>query len=297
MKITVLLSAYNGEKYIAEQIDSVLAQNADVELIVRDDGSIDKTKDILRQYQKSNKLIWYEGENLGAAFSFLDLAKNVQGSDYYAFCDQDDVWESDKISTAILMLEKENNDRPLLYCSAPLPVDSDLKPIGRKNKKQRFKLTFGESLVQAIAPGCTFVFNEKARQQFIRYDSNNISMHDWLLHKLIAGLGKVIYDEKPHIKYRQHNANLIGYNRNFFAKRIKRFFKGNSKNIRLKEAQSIRNAYYDDLNSENRKILDMLADYRTSPKVKIKLFFSTKIHMSKIFNNIALKFLILFNKL
>ena len=94
MKVAVLMSSYNGEKYIRPQIDSILAQegNFELSLFVRDDGSTDKTQAILQEYAQKRKLTWYTGNNLGPARSFMDLLKKCKGFNYYAFADQDDYW-------------------------------------------------------------------------------------------------------------------------------------------------------------------------------------------------------------
>lgn len=103
MKIAVLISTYNGEKYIRDQIESIMSQKVDaqIDIIVRDDGSTDKTKDILEEYSKQKKLKWYTGENLKPANSFFNLLIQNETYDYYAFADQDDYWKNDKLRRAI----------------------------------------------------------------------------------------------------------------------------------------------------------------------------------------------------
>lgn len=100
--ILVLMSTFNGEKFIREQIESILAQeNVNIKLLVRDDGSTDKTLDILNEYKNKGKLNYYIGKNLGPQLSFMHLLQNAPYCEYYAFADQDDVWLKDKLSTAI----------------------------------------------------------------------------------------------------------------------------------------------------------------------------------------------------
>ncbi len=92
--IVVLMSTYNGEKYIREQLDSIFNQEGiDVKVVVRDDGSKDTTHAILDEYKKTHELVWYTGENLKSARSFMDLIYQAPESDYYAFADQDDYWD------------------------------------------------------------------------------------------------------------------------------------------------------------------------------------------------------------
>ena len=101
-KVLVLMSTYNGEQYLQQQIDSIITQkNVDVELLVRDDGSTDKTIDILKDYQQKGLLSYYAGENLKPQLSFLHLLRHAPECKYYAFADQDDVWLEDKLSSGI----------------------------------------------------------------------------------------------------------------------------------------------------------------------------------------------------
>ena len=128
MKINVLLSTYNGELYIAEQLDSLLRQTVidNMKIIIRDDGSTDSTLKIIEEYKsKNSNIIFYRGENLKPAKSFWHLLQNCDEADYFAFCDQDDVWDEDKLEVAINQL-KEHDDVPALYFSDARVVDSEL---------------------------------------------------------------------------------------------------------------------------------------------------------------------------
>ena len=117
MKVCVLISTYNGERFLEEQIASIIAQKGvEVDILVRDDGSSDMTCSLLERWQKEGKLKWYKGENLGFARSFMNLLKTASGYDYYAFCDQDDIWLEDKLQRAVAALEKIE-DKVKLYCS------------------------------------------------------------------------------------------------------------------------------------------------------------------------------------
>ena len=123
-KVNILLSTYNGEKYLSEQLDSLMNQTyQNMVIYVRDDGSNDKTLDILYKYQKQDgrkqMIILKEDKpvNLGFMESFWILLRSCEHADYYAFCDQDDVWLPEKVERGVAALEKERNDVPLLYSS------------------------------------------------------------------------------------------------------------------------------------------------------------------------------------
>ena len=117
-KVTILMSTYNGEDFLEEQLQSLLSQqDVETHILVRDDGSTDRTRDILDHWQDAGKLTWYGGDNLGWAMSFMHLLIHAQpDADYYAFCDQDDIWLPDKLSRAVSMIEQQEQEC-VLYCS------------------------------------------------------------------------------------------------------------------------------------------------------------------------------------
>ena len=127
-KVAVLMSTYNGEQFLREQLDSILDQeNVDLNLYVRDDGSNDHTIDILSEYaDKHSNVHFYRGDkNLGACGSFLELLSKEYDADYFALADQDDIWDKDKISVAIEKLKTLPADKPALYHSNLRIVDQD----------------------------------------------------------------------------------------------------------------------------------------------------------------------------
>lgn len=285
MIVTVLMSTYNGEKYLAEQIESIRSQtHPDIKLIVRDDGSSDSTLDILKCYERQGVLTYYSGTNLGPGRSFFDLVLNAPSSDYYAFADQDDVWDKDKIDIAVKHLVEIDPDLPAMYCSVVRPVDSDLRILPNFDIKRKMELTFGLSLTENIASGCTFVFNKKASEKFKNYKSEYVDIHDWAIYRIIMALGGiVIYDETPHIAYRQHESNVIGFSNRGVKKWIARFNRIRDKKyyrIRSIFAQNIKTVYYEELSEKNREILDVMAGYHPSVKSRIKLAAYHDIYMS-----------------
>ena len=246
-KIQVLMSTYNGEKYLSEMINSILNQNlVEISLLIRDDGSSDSTLLILQRYAKTYKNItFYQGKNLGFAESFWDLVKEAGGSDYYAFCDQDDVWFSDKLITAIDKLTiNQPSDVPILYTGNVVEVDHNLNVINEVGFKVTDVLSYADSLKKSILPGCTFVFNNRLLQKLKMYSGKHIS-HDWTTYIVATALGKVIYDETPHMFYRIHSNNTIGIESKLkcLTNKIKRFFKPSFPNSRSVVAKNIYNTY------------------------------------------------------
>lgn len=165
IKVQIFLSTYNGERYLKAQIDSLLnQQDVEVGILVRDDGSTDRTCEILKQYEEQGKLQFYKGCNLGYAESFLDLIKQDVYADYYAFCDQDDVWLSTKLICAVQKINDESHDleKPLLYASALQRVDKNLNRLSIQNFRN-LKLSLGAEFTRHRLAGCSFVFNNTLR--------------------------------------------------------------------------------------------------------------------------------------
>lgn len=209
--VTVLISTYNGEKYLEEQIDSIVKQEGvNVKIFVRDDGSTDGTQKLLNQFQKKGILYWYTGHNLRSAKSFLNLVSCAPMSDYYAFCDQDDVWNPDKLYRAISKLECLKDDsEPKLYCSNYQLVDATLENL--PDNGHISTVTFNAALVSSCCTGCTVVFDRKLLE-ILKIDSPKVVvMHDDWVHKVCLAVGgTVIYDDYKSLKYRQHGSNVDG---------------------------------------------------------------------------------------
>lgn len=294
------MSTYNGEEYIKDQIESILSQTYNnLELIVRDDGSTDSTKKILESYSLKGDLSWYSGENIKPALSFINLVKKAPRADYYAFSDQDDVWDSDKIEIALDFLDKKQTNIPILYCSTTRLVDKKLNVI-RQSSKNNYRLTFGESLVQIPSPGCTYVFNNKARELLHYQQLRDVYMHDALLYKLVIGLGEVIFDKTPHISYRQHENNVVGNERSIYKKnykRFKRFFFTNEPNKKHIMACQIKSTYGHLFIGENFDSLEIFVGYRRSFIKRLRLAFNKDIKSASKVTNVFLIILSILGKL
>ena len=220
--VAVLLSTYNGTKFLKEQLESLRAQQGvSVRLCVRDDGSSDDTPAILRRYRE----MWPDlndvsyGPNLGVAASFLQLLRTApEDADYYAFCDQDDVWLPRKLARAIKILS--SMDGPALYCSNITCVAEDLRMLGTPPPHRDHR--FQHLLFENIATGCTLVLNPAARALInSQLPSRNVVMHDWWCALIVAALGNLYYDPEPSLLYRQHGGNLVGMDANWVVQKAK----------------------------------------------------------------------------
>lgn len=277
--VTVLMSTYNGEKYLKEQIDSILNQiGVLVNLIVRDDGSTDKTKTILQSYAEHGKLNWYSGDNLGAAYSFMDLIKHVSDSDYYAFSDQDDIWDSDKLQAAVNVLNKYHIDDIVLYSCRSRIVDQNNQLISNSNTNLPVT-TYIDSLIHNNNQGCTMVFGASLLKLLKQYNGKNLLMHDYLALKVCLAVGgTVIKDSNAYMGYRQHGNNVIGTHEPFlhsFKRRFHSFI--NHTCERSKELKDVYDIYGKLIPEENKEILEKIAFYKERHFGALKVIFDKRI--------------------
>ena len=278
--VNVLMSTYNGQQYLREQIDSLLMQKGvKVQIIVRDDGSTDDTKKILDEYQSKGQLTWYTGENLRTAKSFMDIVRKVSDAPYYAFCDQDDVWKPEKLKRAIEKIrEIEKDDLPVLYNSDYQLVDAQLNPLPESNHKST--TTFNAAILSSCTTGCTVVFNKALQKYLSEYTPKYQAMHDsWACRVCLAVGGKVIFDENyKSLLYRQHGNNVLGDHRTL-GTRLKLIFKRISTKecSASRQAQEILDGYRQYMSEENIQIAEKVANYRKSIRNRFSLLFSKKI--------------------
>lgn len=280
-KVVVLMSTYNGEKYIREQLDSIYNQKEiEVKVFVRDDGSNDSTQAILNEYKIKYGLIWYTGDNLKAARSFMNLIYNAPESQYYAFADQDDYWDPDKLSTAVYQIKQEEVANLAVMYSCPTRlVDKDLKPMKDNSHNKTYTDSFNKSLIASNATGCTIVFNKKLLELMKKYKGEHLRMHDDLAHKVCCATGGILVrDKEAHISYRQHENNVIGINYSKVKKwkmRIDRI--RNPKCERSKFLSELYDCYADYIKKEDRELLYKVANYKKILFGKIRVIFDSRL--------------------
>ena len=229
--VAILMGTMNGAQFLSEQLDSLAAQtHQNWFLIASDDGSTDDTVKILKVYQAkwpAGKLTIKEGPRQGFCVNFLSMACDSGiKADYYAFCDQDDVWLPNKLEVAVGNIAAHQVHRdvtlPYLYCGRTAYVASDLKPLGLS---PLFILppSFRNALIQSIAGGNTMVFNQRVKGMLERVGVVDVPSHDWWVYQLTSAAdGLVYYSKTPQILYRQHSQAQIGGNSSILAK-LKRF--------------------------------------------------------------------------
>ena len=293
-KVAVLLSAYNGEKYIEEQIHSIFNQeDCQIFLYVRDDGSIDKTTEILEKLQKLYDLNIIRGKNVGWKKSFFDLLYMVPNEyDYYAFSDQDDVWKPQKLIRAIAKME--NTDEPCLYCSAQIFVDEKLNFLNMDIHKH--PLNSRQAMTNISSRGWCEVFNQRLLKILQKERVNVNFSHDRWVARVAIYTGKIVLDDESYILYRQHSNNSSGNN---YHPSIRNRIKNLLSNYRKHDfyfwyAMELLNNYSEFINEEDKIWLNKLIKSKRNFINKFELLFSKDFVSETIKGTFVLKFIMMF---
>lgn len=286
-RVLVLMSTYNGSKFILEQLDSIFNQiDVDITIYVRDDGSIDNTVKLIENYNHPKRKIQIiTGENIGCAKSFFLLLTKAElystKYEYFALSDQDDIWEPQKIKKGIRCLQTLRKSSPNLYCS-------NLK-ILRNNKLDGLMYStpispsIHNSLLSNIVTGCTTIFNIELIKLINELGIPDFPiMHDWWMYKCAITFGNVYYDESSYIMYRQHGHNVIGARTQItlLEKSInlwKSIFDRQSQHYREQSAIEFLEKANKRLTQEQSMIIKEVSTYRASFKNRIILVLDKKI--------------------
>lgn len=296
-KVCVLLSAYNGEKFLREQLNSLAAQKGvEMRLYVRDDGSKDGTAEILREYRERGVIdciLPNDEGNLGFADSFYRLVEGADPDcDYYAFCDQDDIWDEDKLLIAASRLDGLSPEEPSLYFGSYRVIDANGKLLRKCGLKIKYfpEYAFEELFSMNHTYGCTCVFNAAARKKYLEYEMGEIRFHDWTINVICAGIsggGYTVFDPIPHMSYRLHANNCFGpaaLNRKSIQKFIRYCKEYEFNNTRLKEMELFRKHFYSELSEERKVFVDLVCGYRKDKKSKKALLrYKPYFHKGKSF--------------
>ena len=286
LRMAVMLSSHNGAEFIAAQIGSILKQEARcaVALFIRDDGSEDDTVRIVRGFiedpEGGTEIILREGENTGYVRSYLSLLQIVREEeekrgfrfDYYAFCDQDDVWLSGKIDAAAAALAQEENASPdgktvpVLWACRSALADEELHPTGGATQQDLRGMPFYNTIVQNIAHGHNQFFNRALFDMLLadaaKADLGEIYAHDMWLTNLASVYGKIVFDDTPRTLYRQHRNNELGFGKGILSwtvTRIRRALGGETRRI-ARQMRYFCRLHGEDLTKEERA--EMLRFFR-----------------------------------
>ena len=260
-KVAILLCTYNGQRFLAEQLDSFEAQTYEIwEVWVSDDGSQDNTLMILESYQQkwpAGRLNIQKGPSKGFVANFLSLVYSTSiEANYFAYSDQDDVWLAEKLERSIKALGSKSINSANLYCGRTVLIDENKKEIGLSPLFLKPPI-FANALIQNIGSGNTMVFDQNTRNLLCRARSDFYPVtHDWWTYILVTGAGgKVIFDLKPTVSYRQHQNNQIGMN--------------SSWKSRLKRFQRIRKGCFQEWNKQHIQLLRAISEELKSESIEI----------------------------
>lgn len=296
--IYILLSTYNGQKYLEDQLNSLInQQSVDFRILVRDDGSTDRTCNILNEWQDKGLLKWYSGGNLKSAMSFMDLLYNASEADYYAFCDQDDVWLPNKLEVAVSKFTQDPT--PQMYFGSQYIANENLEIVDERVID--YTPTFRHSLLNFSVTGCTMVINNTLRQKVSKRKIANIYMHDAWIYKVCMAVGGVAYvDKSSYILYRQHSNNVVGCVNEPFIKslfhRLQMVF--HSDNKRCKDARILLREYGSYIQyPKDHHYLELLANYKVSVCSRLKLLFNTTRSLNNLKHELTYRLAILLGSL
>ena len=278
--VAVIMSVKNGEKYVAEQVDSILAQkDVHIDLFIRNNGSTDSTKEILQNYNdKYPNVHAHHEKDIGWIEGFLTELESVSGFEYYAFSDHDDVWMPQKLITAIKAIKQEESrrgkDTPIVWQCNCLVTDDKLN-VTRKTISHRRKRTIESMMLRINARGCVMVFNAKVRELVITHGHLS-GGHDTvaMLH-MYAANGSALFDPEALIYYRQRGDNLAAT-----PKTYAEMFRSELRNMRLLKgfgvsaANAVLQAYGDELDPAMKKNLMLVMQHKDSFLARLKIILS-----------------------
>ena len=300
--VAILMSTYNGEKYISEQIDSIVNQeNVSLTLWIRDDGSKDETLNILDNYiRKNNNIHIISGANCGPGNSFMNLLYQIPDNfDFYGFADQDDIWLKNKVYEAVLKIK--DIKEPCLYVGNQI-IKNDKTNINILRYDRTPIVDYHGIMCQNPYSGCTMVFNKslfdliKERKPSEKLLKNR--MHDVWVAMVASITGKIVVDDKALIYYRQHEDNVVGIREENFSNILKGIIRKlrdpSIRNGRSMLAKEIYENFPDYINKNNEDII-VYSNYSANIKYKIRLLHDKKIQNNCHEHNFYLFFKILFN--
>jgi glycosyltransferase involved in cell wall biosynthesis len=299
--IQIFLSTYNGEKYLRQQLDSFVALSDfdRIKVLVRDDGSTDGTREILKEYEEKHGFEIILGENIGLNASMHEL---VLASDpecrFFAFSDQDDVWLENKICRAVEHLAPfAESDIPVLYAASSTLVDNEMNVLGHTAIPKR-PPSFYNAMVENVCVGHTQVCNKKTVELLKTCHSKDVLVMDYWVYTLVSATGRIIYDPVYTTLYRQHGNNVIGYSASKwqnFKMRLARLSTRRSE-LNTKQLAAFLDLYGDkipyDARHEGRRFIEKQRNFFT----RLGYIFTTKAYRQKRLECFIFRMMYLFGR-
>lgn len=277
IKIAVLMSTYNGERFLKEQLNSILLQkDIELSLLIRDDGSKDGTLDILQEYENRYSFVKVvKGVNVGFVQSFsnlvikaIELFKDYQ---FFAFADQDDYWYPEKLFVSVNKLLEYDSNVPCLFTSNSRFIDQ--KGIGSENFHDDQYTNDEKAVFNSTEQGCSMVFNRTAAIIYA-HNTPNIAWHDRWMYMICYHMGNVCYYKNALFDYRIHGSNVLGSRKKTIRKLLYDIFQPSPHWL-------MANEFYDrfnlDVQLQNCNILEKYICYRKSIIHKISFLYTVRL--------------------
>ncbi|MCR5324807.1 MAG: glycosyltransferase family 2 protein [Lachnospiraceae bacterium] len=307
--VNVILSAYNGKKYISEQIESILdSEYQDFRLFIFDDASTDDTVEIVNQYEKEypEKVFLVKNtQNKGLCNNFISgiqFAARIAPAEYYAFCDQDDVWLEKRLSVClenINRIESEcSPDTPILLFTDAVLVDEELNSLGttffKADRLNTEKLNFSRMLTENRCIGCTSFMNA-ALVKMIYGSDKRIRYHDWWTALIASAFGRLEFIDIPTVLYRQHSDNVVGQKNfsGYVRDRLQETICSNSIKKRIRQTIAQASAFYrfygHELPDEKKRVLrEFIALGWVDPVERRRLMLKNGFYKSGMLRNVGM---------
>lgn len=301
-KVAIIVSTYNGEKYIEKQLESLCNQTyKNIDIYIRDDGSKDKTTEIIEKYEnKYNNIKLVKSNNVGLVNSFYEGLKIAfEKADYFAYCDQDDYWHQNKIERAIEKLKDSDNNKPTVLFTEFNYCNSNLEFIEKSHMNKK-GTSFRNSLVECIASGNTMVFNKQMAKLILETNTQNVCLHDWWLYMIATGIGDIIYDSEPSLEYRRTGNNVTPGGGGFLKLqifRIKKFLFGDYLKKVKKQIQKFDENFHNQLSKENQKLINLFIKEGYHINIVLKKVFYPKMFRQNLLDELFIRFIFLIGKL
>lgn len=279
-RVNVLMSTCNGERYLRQQVESIMNQEGvDILLTVRDDGSSDGTVNLLRELSREygNRIKVYSGGNIGYKRSFMKLLEHAAEAEFYAFSDQDDVWFEQKTKMAIKLIEdRSSKDDICLYASGDIITDENLNIIG-KHEVSDMPVNIQSFFSRARLAGCTYVFTAPCmelakRFTGIKYMKREVPDHDFVLGSIALGCGKMILDDNAYIYHRRTNVSATSGGNGIMQRiKVEANLVFGRRGVQSRMAAELLDRCDGELLKEAKSFLTEVADYKTAKKGKLRL--------------------------
>ena len=300
-KVQILLSTYNGERYLKAQLDSFVAQTIfqNVSVLIRDDGSTDGTATILQEYKRKYGFCVEYGSNIGTTRSYLWLLEHSDDTcEFFAFSDQDDVWLPEKLEKEFAEMQTMDSTRPRLVSTYSEIVDKNLSHQGSSISIAR-GVSFFNAMVQNVCPGHTQLLDRKLRNAVQKStEPDAILVVDWWVYLIASGLGSVKILPEVTVLHRQHGNNTVGYATSpvrQFVTRLRRLH-GKTAAAMTRQLKAFYRCYGEQTADSSRTELELFLNSLPSLRCRLHYVVSAKFFRQSVLDTMAVKILYVLGK-